>query len=58
MVEYEMFTRCFFFQEKMANIIKTTELLKATYSKSDYTNCIRQLIFKTGVKHIISENKI
>ncbi len=50
MGECERLATCPFFQEKMANMPKTSELLKATYCKGDFTKCARYLVFKAGVK--------
>ncbi len=47
MAECEFLARCPFFNDKMANMPSTANLLKNKFCKGDFTKCARYMIAKT-----------
>jgi hypothetical protein len=46
-VECELLATCKFFNDKMANVPVTAEIMKASICRSDNSQCARYLVFKT-----------
>ncbi len=45
-IECELLATCRFFNDKMANVPVTAEMMKVTICKSDNSRCARYLVFK------------
>jgi len=46
MAECEWLTKCIFFNDKMASLPATAELMKSNYCKNNHTSCARYVVAK------------
>ncbi len=46
MPDCEMISKCLFFNDKMANMPSTANMLKKKYCKGDFTKCARYVVCK------------
>ena len=47
MADCELLAGCIFFNDRMASMPSTAEVIKLRYCKSDNTGCARYMIFRT-----------